>query len=90
MIVIATLLSTAAYADGDYPLAIERGTLGHPPTGTPDYPLAIERGTGPRLSADSYFTSGRASGHVPPAPDSTSVTTHSDGSTSTTQTWVKH
>jgi hypothetical protein len=92
MIVIAAsvLFSGAAYAgDPSYPGAIERGTRGSPQIGTPDYPGMIERGNSRFSVGDDYFTSGRASGHMPASPDSVTETQHSDGSVSISKTYIK-
>lgn len=90
-VAFTALFSGVAYADdASYPGAVERGTRGSPQVGTPDYPGIIERGNSRFGVGDDYFASGRATGRVPPAPDSTSVTTNSNGSSSVTQTWVTH
>ena len=81
--------ATAFAGDPSYPGNIERGTRGSPQVGTPDYPGIIERGHSSFTAGDDYFTSGRAEGRVPPAPDSVTETQHSDGTTSTSKTYIK-
>jgi hypothetical protein len=89
-VAFTALFGSAAFAgDASYPGNVERGMRGSPRVGTPDYPGRIERGNSSFSIGDDYFSSGRASGHVPAAPDSVTQTQHSDGSVSVSKTYIQ-
>lgn len=77
-IAASVLFSGVASAADPYPIIANMSGIISPDARLPD------------LYGNSYFASGRATGRVPPAPDSTSVTINSNGTSSVTQTYIKH
>lgn len=75
--VAVSLFSGVAYAGDTWPILTNMAGIIDPAAKLPS------------LYGNDYFTSGRAAGRVPPAPDSTSVTTDNYGRTAVTQTWNK-